>query len=138
MSTLPVDIFRISFDGTREYDKIPMSVFQTGRHFREGWATDDPGCETIQEIFYNQACEKYLLDTFGSYNASTLELYCTKITIIKRVGVTNYASRNVYYGEWKHIWEKNGWENAEMRTHTFLYNSKAAKRSALEKMRKLY
>lgn len=138
MSTLPVDIFRISFDGTREYDTIPMSVFQTGRHFREGWASYDNSCQTIQDMFYNQACERYLLDTFGKYSASTLELYCVKITIIKRVGVTNYASRRVYYGEWKQLWERNGWENAEFKLPTFRYNNPSAKKSALEKMRKLY
>lgn len=138
MSSVPVFIFRISVDGSREYDTIPMSEFQTGRHFRQGWATNDSGCEYIQEMFYNQVCEKELIDTFGKYSASTLELYCTEITIIKRIGVTNYASRKVYYGEWKHIWEKNGWENAEFRVKTFWYNSPSAKRKALEKMRKLF
>lgn len=138
MSSVPVDIFRISVDGSREYDRIPMYEFQTGRHFRQGWATHDSDCEYIQEMFYNQVCEKELLDTFGKYSASTLELYCTEITIIKHVGVSKYASRRVYYGEWKHIWERNGWENAEMRTRSFRYNSASAKRKALDKMRKLY
>lgn len=138
MSRLPVDIFRISFDGRREYDTIPMSEFQTGRHFREGWASNDTGCETIQDIFYNQACERYLLDTFGSYSASRLELYCVKIRIVKPIGVSHYASREVYYGEWKELWQRNGWENAEARLPTFKYNNTSAKKTALEKMRKLY
>lgn len=138
MSRLPVDIFRISFDGKKENDTIPMSVFQTGRHFRDGWASYDSSCETLQDMFYNQACERYLLDTFGRYPASTLELYCVKIFIIKPIGVNHYASREVYYGEWKQQWERNGWENAEARLPTFKYNSASAKKSALEKMRKLY
>lgn len=138
MSDFPVDIFRVAYDGTREEDKIPMSVFQTGRHFREGWATCDDQCETLQEMFYNQVCERVLLDRFAKYPATKLELYCVPITICKQIGVNDYRFTKVTYGEWKENWEKNGWQNTEVRMPTFRWNNASAKKTALEKMRQLY
>lgn len=118
MSDFPVDIFRIAYDGTREEDKVPMSVFQTGRHFREGWATCDDQCETLQEMFYNQVCERVLLDRFAKYPATKLELYCVPITIAKQIAVNDYRFTKVTYGEWKENWEKNGWQNTEVSQST--------------------
>lgn len=136
MGDPPVDLVRITDTGYTEYLTIRESEFRSGRHFRRGFATYDSLYTTLQDMFYGQMCDLVFHKKFDTLPAARLKLLAHTCHILKDTHTEVIPGLTVPYGAFLEKYKKTGWElNTAFRLPYFRFNSRAAKREAMDELR---